>query len=151
MRLGSRSLSGILIVFVLLTIAAGAVGPLEAAAAEVLAAAGNIVVIEGRPFRLWGIRPPQPDIICHRGLEPCAIVARRILERFLGTEDLRCSVVSTQPDGTVVGRCFVATADLGHLMVLSGWAVDLPDESGGFYHEQEEAARAAPAGQWVQR
>lgn len=150
MRLGSRSASRVLIGFVLLTIAVIAVKPLEATAGDVSVATGNILMIEGRPFRLWGIRPPQPDSVCHRTEpEPCAIVALRVLERFLGTEDLRCSVVGTQPDGTVVGRCFVAVTDLGHLMVLSGWAFDDPDESGGFYREQEEAARTAPAGQWV--
>lgn len=152
MRRRSRPSSGGLAGFVLLILTVGTEMPPEAAAADVSVAAGNVLMIDGRPFRLWGISPPEPDSVCRRtGSESCATVARRVLERFLSTEDLRCSVVGAQPDRTLVGRCFVATADLGHLMVLSGWAVDDPEESGGFYREQEEAARTAPAGQWMRQ
>lgn len=152
MPAGSRSLSGGLVGFTLLILAVAVVRPVEAMAAEISVTAGNILLIEGRPFRLWGIKPPAADKVCHRKEpEPCAKIARRVLKLLLGDEDFRCSVVKTEADGTVVGRCFVSTADLGHLMVLSGWANDDPDESLGFYQALEGAARAAPAGQWVER
>ena len=111
---------------------------------------GNMIDVDGMRIRLWGIRVPEADVTCHRGNvnESCAAFSRRVLERLIGSEELRCLVKVSHPSQPVGAQCSVQGADLGHLMVLGGWATDDGAESGGFYAVQEEVAREQRVGMW---
>lgn len=119
-------------------------------AADITVVAGDTIKVAGRPIRLWGIKAPVLGERCVWEGEdgPCASMSKRVLELFVGREELRCLVRGNDGAGQVVAQCLVAGADLGHLMVLSGWAVHDPEEGAESYGLQEEAARAQQVGMW---
>lgn len=119
-------------------------------AADVTVVAGDTIDVAGRRVRLWGIKAPAPGERCVWEGEdgPCAGMSKRVLELFVGREELRCLVRGNDGTGQVVAQCVVAGRDLGHLMVLSGWAVHDPEEGAESYGLQEEAARSQQVGMW---
>lgn len=122
-------------------------------AAEISVIAGDRIEVQGRDIHLWGVRAPEADALCHgngQG-EPCARVSRRLLEALIGKDEVICIVKDSSPDKPVSAQCSVDGADLGHLMITSGWATDDRAESAGFYELQEQAARAERVGMWKYR
>jgi len=121
--------------------------------AEISVIAGDRIEVEGRDIHLWGVRAPEADALCHgngQG-EPCARVSRRLLEALIGRDEVICIVKDGRPDKPVSAQCSVDGADLGHLMITSGWATDNRAESAGFYELQEQAARTERVGMWKYR
>lgn len=124
-----------------------------AMAAEVSVIAGDRIEVEGRDIHLWGVRAPEADALCYgngQG-EPCARVSHRLLQALIGNDDVICIVKDSRPDKPVSAQCSVDGADLGHLMITSGWATDDRAESAGFYELQEQAARTERVGMWKYR
>ncbi|NUB04613.1 thermonuclease family protein [Azospirillum sp. Vi22] len=122
-------------------------------AAEISVIAGDRIEVEGRDIHLWGVRAPEADAMCHgngQG-EPCAKVSRRLLEALIGKDEVICIVKDGRPDKPVSAQCSVDGADLGHLMITSGWATDDRAESAGFYELLEQAARTERVGMWKYR
>ncbi|WP_431858698.1 thermonuclease family protein [Azospirillum sp.] len=124
--------------------------PTAAQARELSVISGTVIDVNGKRIRLWGIRAPETDTVCRLGGtgDSCAAMSRWVLERFIGDEEVRCLVMISQPAEPVGAQCSVQGNDLGHLMVLSGWARDDGAESGGFYSLQEEVAREQRVGMW---
>lgn len=102
-------------------------------------------------IRLWGIDAPERRQPCTKdGAEyPCGAVAADMLAAFIGSNPVACVEVDQDRYGRTVARCEVEGADLGALMVASGWAVDYERYSGGFYAEHMAQARAAGRGMWA--
>lgn len=124
-----------------------------AQAAEVSVVAGDRIEVHGRDVHLWGVRAPEADVLCYgngQG-EPCARVSRRLLEALIGKDEVICIVKDGRPETPVSAQCSVDGADLGHLMITSGWATGDRAESGGYYELQEQAARAERVGMWKYR
>ncbi|PWC74710.1 thermonuclease family protein [Azospirillum sp. TSH64] len=124
-----------------------------AMAAEISVIAGDRIEVQGREIHLWGVRAPEADALCHgngQG-EPCARVSRRLLEALIGKDEVICIVKDDRPDKPISAQCSVDGADLGHLMITSGWATDDHAESAGFYELQEQAARTERVGIWKYR
>ena len=123
---------------------------ITAQARDLSVISGTVIDVNGKRIRLWGIRAPGADTVCRLGTaaETCAAMSRWVLERLVGDGELRCLVMINQPGGPVGAQCSVQGADLGHLMVLGGWATDDGAESGGFYALQEEVAREQRVGMW---
>ena len=124
-----------------------------ASAADLSVVSGSVIDVGGTRIRLWGIRSPETDAMCRRGDagDACSATSRRVLERLIGNEELRCLVKTGLPGQPIVAQCSVRGDDLGHLMVLSGWATDDRAESGGHYAMQEEVAREERVGMWKYR
>lgn len=122
-------------------------------AAEISVIAGDRIEVEGRDIHLWGVRAPEADAMCHGNGQgdSCAKVSRRLLQALIGNDDVICIVKDGSPDKPVSAQCSVNGADLGHLMITSGWATDDRAESAGFYELQEQAARTERVGMWKYR
>jgi len=141
-----------MVITILMTLVAACLSA-AAQAANVSVISGNQVDVGGMLIRLWGIQPPEAEAMCRRGDmgDVCAVTSRRVLERLIGKEELRCLVMASQPGEPVVAKCAVYGKDLGQLMVLSGWATDHSPESSGHYAFEEEVARGERVGMWKYR
>lgn len=70
------------------------------------------------------------------------------LQAFISDLPLSCYYVDTDKYKRTVMQCFVEGADLGVLMVKSGFAKDFRRYSDGFYELEEIFARKSKLGIW---
>lgn len=63
------------------------------------------------------------------------------LQLFLDGADLTCKQVDVDRYQRDVVHCLVGKADLGSLIVKTGWAKDYTKYSGGFYQSEEAFAK----------
>lgn len=96
--------------------------------------------------RLWGVDAVELDQTCDG--EGCGILAREALRHALANGALRCSRRGTSYD-RVVSQCWAGDVDVGRMMVRLGWAIDVPQYSGGTYAAEEREARKAKRGMWA--
>lgn len=68
--------------------------------------------------------------------------------KAIGDDAVTCTEVDRDRWDRVVARCRTVGGDLGSRMVALGWAVDYRRYSGGFYQDQEAAAKAERLGVW---
>lgn len=103
-------------------------GPvLEARDADVVS--GQVIEVQGRRLRLWGLDTPPPGVMCaddggvsydcdawarevlteliSEGAEGLAFLASQIHVQYTASPSLRCEIVGQEADGTAVGRCAV--------------------------------------------
>lgn len=104
----------------------------------------------GQEIRLWGIDAPELSQTCERGGETygCGTAAKSMLTAFLTSARLSCQPLNRDRFGRLIARCHIGGDDLAGLMVRSGWALDWPRYSEGFYAADQDAARAAGRGLW---
>ena len=115
-----------------------------------------ISVIDGDTFdlensariRLWGVDAPEARQKCYSksGFWMCGEHATAFLtEKILGKK-VECVAVAKDNNGRDISKCTIDEMDLSKMLVTSGWSVDWPKYSKGFYAADEEAARAASLG-----
>jgi endonuclease YncB( thermonuclease family) len=120
-------------------------------AAEVRVLDGDSFEWNGETIRLWGIDTPEPKQQCTRQGKPwfpaqeSMAMLRGILEQ---AEGMTCSKRDVDRFGRAVSTCRAHGRDIGHQMVVSGWAWDYFENSGGFYIAVETEARVNARGVW---
>ena len=110
--------------------------------------------ISGKTVHLYGIHIPRSGDTCSRNRVPpfCGSRAAIALD-FKISGFVRCEIMGTNSDGSLVGWCrvkashFSAGEDLSAYLLESGWAVALPDASIE-YQTLEKIARSRQVGVW---
>jgi endonuclease YncB( thermonuclease family) len=111
---------------------------------------GDTLEINGQRIRLWGIDAFEHAQTCQQpaGAYACGRAAAQAMEELTRNQHVRCVRHDTDRYKRVVAQCFVGTTDLGHALVMRGWAFDYTHYSGGFYKDTENGARDAKRGAW---
>lgn len=112
---------------------------------EVRVVDGDTLNLNGERIRLWGIDTPELKQNC--GGFACGQAAKQYLESIISGE-ITCETLDIDRYGRSVAQCFVGGVDIGALMVKSGWALDYPQYSRGFYSDQQARAEACNRGIW---
>lgn len=110
--------------------------------------------ISGKTVHLYGIHIPQIGHTCGKNKLPpfCGTRAAIALD-FKISGFVRCEIMATNPDGSLVGWCRVNAShfsegeDLSAYLLERGWAVALPDASIE-YQTLEKIARSRQVGVW---
>ena len=102
---------------------------------------GDTFVASGERIRLWGIDAPEKK-------HPLFEVSTTALQYFLNASELECKQVDVDKYQRLVMHCFTDKADLGALMVKSGFAKDFKKYSGGFYDSEQSFAKSNKLGLW---
>ncbi len=112
---------------------------------------GDTVLVNEQTIRLWGIEAPDLDQSCQdaSGAEwPCGLYAKQILARLVGASTIHCKPQGLTEDRILVALCTVDGRDLAWAMVAFGFAIDVPDISGGAYRAPQSQSAAVRAGIW---
>ncbi len=112
---------------------------------------GDTLRLGRERVRLWGIDAPEQAQVCEAPARPvaCGRRAMQALAALLVTGPLVCRARDRDRYGRTVARCTIGGRDLGHALVLSGHALDVPRYSKGAYARAQELARAAGRGLWA--
>lgn len=109
------------------------------------APAGDILVIEGRAFKLASANAPSMDSVCldmagqsYR----CGQQAATRLEKLIDGHKVSCEGVGN-PEGIIEAACRIGREDIARIMVRDGWA-----QSTGGYQQEETEARFNRRGMW---
>ena len=110
--------------------------------------------ISGKTIHLYGIHIPQIGNTCSNNRIPpfCGTRAAIALD-FKISGFVRCEIMGTNPDGSLVGWCRIKAShfsegeDLSAYLLENGWAVALPDASIE-YQTLEKIARSRQIGVW---
>lgn len=110
--------------------------------------------IKGKTIHLYGIHIPDTAKTCSRNKSPPACGSRAVVALDFKIDGfVRCEIVSTNQDGSLVGWCRVKAShfnegeDLSAYLLQKGWAVALPDASIE-YQTLEKIARSRQFGVW---
>lgn len=109
------------------------------------APAGDILIVEGRAFKLAAANAPSMDSVCldmagqsYR----CGQQAATRLEKLIDGHRVTCEGVGN-PDGVIEADCRIGRQDIAKIMVRDGWA-----QSSGGYQQEESEARLNRRGMW---
>lgn len=117
---------------------------------------GDTIDIHEVRIRFNGIDAPEKWQRCEQstgGAYRCGREAAFALDDFLAaSRPTTCRLIERESGHggkRWIGECFRADgADVNAWLVSSGWAVDWPKYSGGFYAEQRDRAKAKSVGIW---
>lgn len=124
---------------------------LEDVAGEAAAIDGDTIAIGGRQIHLWGIEAPALERTCRDpgGAEwPCGLYAKQVLESLIVAAAVVCVPQGLDQNRVVVAVCTIEGRDLAWAMVAFGFAVDVPEISGGAYRDPQAQSAAVRAGIW---
>jgi endonuclease YncB( thermonuclease family) len=114
---------------------------------------GDLIQVNGRPVRLYGIDAPDLGQICFsrtgRAYD-CGAAARNMLDRLIGANQVACTLYARLEGGNEVGRCFIGRTDIARALVRRGWAYPQPSLSNR-YGGAQAFAQAREAGVWSGR
>ena len=110
--------------------------------------------IQGKTIHLYGIHIPKTGKHCRTNVSPviCGSRASLALE-FIIKGFVRCEIMSTNSDGSLIGSCWVKAAnfneveDLSAYLLEHGWAVALPNAPIE-YQTLEKISRLRGSGIW---
>lgn len=102
---------------------------------------GDTFIASDMMIRIWGIDAPEKKERLYRA-------SSKALELFLSEGLLFCKLVELDAYRREVMHCFIGKADLGGLMVKTGFAKDYEKFSGGFYQPEENFAKQGLLGLW---
>ena len=111
---------------------------------------GDTIIVAGERVRLHGIDAPELDQpFWWRGQQlDCGTIALAALEALTAGVPLRCEPVERDCYGRLVAKCFSPNGcDVGHRLVLAGWALAYRRYSLD-YVDAENEARKAERGMW---
>lgn len=116
---------------------------------------GDIIEIERRRIRLFGIDAPEPGQTCLAGGRPwaCGQNATFGLAAIMERQWVHCSPQTGSTAERIIAVCRLAGdngPDIGAAMVRQGWALIYPPDS-GHYRAEEDRARKAKSGIWIGR
>lgn len=116
---------------------------------------GDIIEINRRHIRLFGIDAPEPGQTCIAGGSPwaCGQNATFGLSAIVERQWVHCSPQTGSTAKRIIAVCRLAGnngPDIGAAMVRQGWALAYPPGS-GVYTMEEGVAQKAKSGIWVGR
>jgi len=105
--------------------------------------------VAGNLIHLYGIYIPPTNRTCQTFIRPmpCGPRASLALAFKISGDFIRCMPRANNPDGSVTASCRSRNEDLSEWMLLSGWAVALPDAPFE-YSTMERIARSRGIGIW---
>ncbi|KZC41111.1 hypothetical protein RHOFW510R12_00605 [Rhodanobacter sp. FW510-R12] len=110
----------------------------------------NSFMLNGRQVVLWGIAVPDARVPCRTGSVDwyCGEQSLIALRRALGRYEVACFDKGTDPQGRMVGKCFVGLFDISAVLVRDGWAIaDTPITRD--YSAEESDAKFKKKGIWT--
>lgn len=145
---------GITLLFAATLLAASPVQA-EDIAGKVKVIEGDIIEIDGRRIRLYGMDAPEADQLCadRKGKEyPCGDHAKRHLAAMVGRFPLKCEQKAGDEKAgdekvELVAVCYLGFVNVNENMVFDGWALAF-EADGNDYVRAEKAARARHQGLW---
>lgn len=110
---------------------------------------GDTLDLTGMRIRLFGIDALEARQSCERGgvSWACGQEARAVLAQLIEGRSVECDVRGTDKYGRSVARCHAGNVDLAEIMVLSGFALALPQFSDA-YAASEARAKKFGLGIW---
>ncbi|MCQ2914104.1 MAG: thermonuclease family protein [Alphaproteobacteria bacterium] len=115
---------------------------------------GDHFIMNGLPFRIFGIVSPDISQICQnaQGRDyPCGKMSAMRLKEFIGGDEVSCTVMAQSNSGELQSRCSIKnndlTMDIGAAMVQAGWAVALVSHT-QVYIPYQQMAQNNRAGLW---
>ena len=125
--------------------------PVERSGAAAWVQDGDTLTVGGISWRLWGINAPELHLP-GGGASRAGVAAREALRTYVAGRSVTCRSDGARSYNRVVGVCRTDRGeDLALLMVSSGYAVDWPRFSRGYYARAEREARANARGLQVGR
>lgn len=111
---------------------------------------GSTLRVDRTKVRFVGAVAPGLAQTCQRHGEtwPCGKAAAHTLSSLIAGRPVRCSLVSEDIDGTLLGLCFAGETELNRAMVGAGMAL-AQTQAGLDYGEPQAIAKAARAGLWA--
>ena len=105
--------------------------------------------IAGEHIRLYGIYIPPTGQTCNTFIRPvpCGTRASLALDFKISGDFVHCTLLATNPDGSITASCSVGNEDLSAWMLQRGWAVALPDAPFE-YRTMEKIAQSRGIGVW---
>jgi len=132
---------------------------LQTVAAYAADFSGKVQVLDGNTLKfgdtevaLWSLNAPLSDEQCvsTKGKPfPCGKTAFRTLDMLIQNRPIECDIQGDAKDkmNRPLVVCFLQGMDINEQMVLTGWAVILPDESNR-YARSQYAAKKTRSGMW---
>lgn len=115
---------------------------------------GELLEIEGRKLKLWGVSLPKVESTCKAGRDrwPCGAYATAALMVKVGKGSVMCLERGANDSTVPPVRCFttknlVTWQDIGRELVLAGWAMPNLKDSLEYIQEASEA-ESAGRGLW---
>jgi endonuclease YncB( thermonuclease family) len=122
----------------------------ETVSGHATASSGDIVTLDGRELRLFGIDAPEPGQTCRNryGRDyDCFERSREILDLVVKDQTVDCEIKGTDAMRRTLAVCHAAGRDVGAVMVTAGWALAYRTLSGD-YVAMEAAAQSRRRGLW---
>lgn len=106
---------------------------------------GDSIRIDGNKIRLLGIDAPELKQQCllEGSNWPCGVAAKQALVKRVGKKRVACVAKGRDKYRRWLAKCTLDDEDLGHWMVVSGWAVSYGD-----YELAEAYAKQRVLGIW---
>ncbi|MBL4907584.1 MAG: rod shape-determining protein RodA [Sneathiella sp.] len=133
----------------------GLVSPLELIAEPVIGTAdilsGEVLVVNGKSFRLYGIDAPEKGQLCKnkvgKSFDCGRIAATGLMDLTVGAE-VHCEAASDSQTVPIIATCSAGGYDLSEGMVYTGWA--LPDpQTGALLERFQMQAKSKKHGLWA--
>lgn len=111
---------------------------------------GDTLQLGVERIRLWGIDAPELHQKCYLQEKEihCGQASKVALMSIIQSGSLICSIKDIDRYKRMVSQCFVDGKDVAGLLVLSGWALDYPQYSKGFYNDYQAEAKHENRGIW---
>lgn len=109
---------------------------------------GDLIELDGRRFRLWGIRAYRGPRRCTAGADiSCEQTPLSVLQRWVNGSIVACYPKAAGLFGDEAAQCFRGREDLAGIMVMAGMASTVPSET-RMYELSLQSAKTKKLGYW---